>query len=175
MTEEKVCIKCNIVKTVTHFGRQSRDANRIRNVCHSCVYKSRKDSGYLIKNKHRINKQTENWKHKNPTGSRFRAMRGSDKKRGHFGTMTREEYNTITSKPCYYCGTRLDIGVDRKDNTIGHTYSNALPCCHKCNYLLSDLPMEAKEILKISLTKIKQLKIIEKWVVPTLRRRKADQ
>ena len=169
---KKVCIKCNNEKSLDKFDKQSRDKTKRRNVCNSCKYKTTKQSGYLDKNKLKRSKQIESWKKKNPQGSRFRAMRNSDKKRGHQGTMSREDYNILTDNKCYYCGRNEDIGLDRKDNSVGHTIINCVPCCHKCNYLLSDLPMEAKEILKESLTKINNLKIIDKWVIPTKRKKK---
>lgn len=172
---KKVCIKCGYTKEESKFDTQSRDKSKRRNVCNSCKYKSTKESGYLTKNKTIRSKQIEKWKSNNPQGNRFRSMRHSDKRRGHIDTMNRVEYDSITSKPCYYCGRKEDIGVDRIDNTLGHTLSNSLPCCHKCNYLLSDLPMEAKEIMKESLTRINNLKIIDKWVVPTKRKKKSKK
>lgn len=71
-------------------------------------------------------------------------------------TLTTEEFQEITSNPCFYCGappsrisragnhdrrydkTRtwgdyLYNGVDRKNNNIGYVPGNCIPCCKKCN------------------------------------------
>jgi 5-methylcytosine-specific restriction endonuclease McrA len=59
-----------------------------------------------------------------------------------------EEFVTITSKKCYYCGkppgqfltTRgasqshyIYNGIDRVDNSLGYTLDNVVPCCKQCN------------------------------------------
>ena len=69
------------------------------------------------------------------------------KKRGHTYELTEEEFKEITQKPCFYCGQEpnqiakyetknghyIYNGIDRKDNNIGYTYENSLPCCGLCN------------------------------------------
>jgi hypothetical protein len=39
--------------------------------------------------------------------------------------------------PCFYCG-HSEIygvnGVDRKDNAVGYTLENSVPCCATCNF-----------------------------------------
>ena len=61
--------------------------------------------------------------------------------------LTQEQFRSITSQSCHYCGadptpTRgvvlewsqyLCNGIDRKDNTIGYVKENCLPCCTTCN------------------------------------------
>jgi hypothetical protein len=47
-----------------------------------------------------------------------------------------EQYTTITKQPCYYCGVEIGTksgGLDRKDNSVGYTLENVLPCCRDCN------------------------------------------
>jgi hypothetical protein len=42
-------------------------------------------------------------------------------------------YETLLH-PCYYCGTIDEPrGLDRKDNDLGHTMDNCIPCCAVCN------------------------------------------
>lgn len=57
-----------------------------------------------------------------------------------------EEYVKLASAECYYCGAppdkvkkyfdeRVDYnGIDRKNNDIGYTIENSVPCCSECNY-----------------------------------------
>jgi hypothetical protein len=57
--------------------------------------------------------------------------------------LTEFEYKSIVQHPCYYCGTfkegKLFSGVDRKDQSIGYTVSNCVPCCEMCNYMKKSL------------------------------------
>jgi len=62
-----------------------------------------------------------------------------------------DEFKNITSKNCFYCGinpnkiskttnhTYLYNGIDRKNNSIGYTIENSLPCCTLCNKSKRDL------------------------------------
>lgn len=70
-------------------------------------------------------------------------------------TLTFEEFKIIISNNfCHYCGRELifhkhsrDWGknltrayqLDRKDNSIGYTFENSIPCCWTCNRLKSDI------------------------------------
>lgn len=66
--------------------------------------------------------------------------------RSIFCTISFEEFKFISSQSCHYCGTppeqrpsqrgRASIfasGIDRKDNSIGYTSENIVPCCTWCN------------------------------------------
>ena len=61
-----------------------------------------------------------------------------------------EEFIELVQKNCHYCGivpsnsTKtlthhsstefIYNGIDRKDNKLGYTKENSLPCCKQCNY-----------------------------------------
>ena len=60
--------------------------------------------------------------------------------------LTKEQTRNLIESDCYYCGNppSNDIGlhreirfiyqgIDRKDNTIGYTPDNVVPCCIVCN------------------------------------------
>jgi len=38
----------------------------------------------------------------------------------------------IANKVCYYCGFSSN-GIDRIDNSLGHSVKNSVPCCTECN------------------------------------------
>lgn len=84
-------------------------------------------------------------------------------------TLTFDQFKEITQQKCTYCGvlsahkskSRTGVyhynGIDRKDNSIGYTYENSLPCCAICNsvkgqYLSVD---EMKELMKNKVEKAK--------------------
>lgn len=60
--------------------------------------------------------------------------------------ITLEEFNSIRTKICYYCGKENTSshmnGVDRKNNTLGYTIENCVSCCGECNYMKGELDME---------------------------------
>jgi|694.fasta_scaffold128163_2 hypothetical protein len=48
-----------------------------------------------------------------------------------------DEFLKLIEKMCHYCGTKKDLwnGIDRKNNDIGYTLNNIVPCCYMCNML----------------------------------------
>lgn len=58
-----------------------------------------------------------------------------------------EDFIGFTKKPdCYYCGTALNwepykttgYKLDRKNNALGYSRDNCVPCCARCNRAKSD-------------------------------------
>jgi len=60
--------------------------------------------------------------------------------------LTYNQFSNLLDLECYYCGAspknslvqhgkQLEVyqGIDRKDNTIGYTPDNVVPCCIVCN------------------------------------------
>jgi hypothetical protein len=57
-----------------------------------------------------------------------------DRLHGRECTISSEEIRRLIEWPCFYCGTvELARGLDRVDNSIGHTIENVVPCCVFCN------------------------------------------
>jgi hypothetical protein len=48
--------------------------------------------------------------------------------------ITLQQFLSIVSQPCDFCGTNGPNGVDRWDNSIGYEFENCRPCCSPCNY-----------------------------------------
>ncbi len=76
--------------------------------------------------------------------------------------LTLEQFRIITSSNCHYCGRhpaedaryvdrRIPFphghyphnGIDRKNNGVGYTVANCVPCCIMCNYAKHTLSYEA--------------------------------
>lgn len=61
--------------------------------------------------------------------------------------LTVEQFRKLTSSVCFYCGQPpskiskiarsrkqyIYNGIDRKDNILGYTIENSIPCCEMCN------------------------------------------
>jgi len=60
--------------------------------------------------------------------------------------LTLDEYRAlIEGKNCTYCGCpvgKTGSGLDRQDNTLGYTPTNAVPCCYRCNVMKADLTVD---------------------------------
>lgn len=70
-------------------------------------------------------------------------------KRGYEYSITKEEFKSLVTSDCYYCGidyknSNKSIyndfwevrynGIDRVDNTKGYTTENCVSCCKNCNF-----------------------------------------
>ncbi len=90
--------------------------------------------------------------------------------------LSRNQFLTITSKNCHYCGSPpmnncvtfrkngvqksnggfIYSGIDRKDNEIGYILNNCVPCCDICNKAKRAMPyddfmMWIKRLVKFTL------------------------
>lgn len=77
---------------------------------------------------------------------RYRHCRNGAKRRGKVFALTLDEFESITSKLCAYCGcfsgVESYVGVDRLNNNLGYTKDNCVPCCDKCNRFKYTLSVE---------------------------------
>lgn len=67
--------------------------------------------------------------------------------------LTKEDFATITKRPCFYCGeepskifgmkgnngTYTYTGIDRIDSSKGYVKDNVIPCCWFCNKMKMNL------------------------------------
>lgn len=70
-------------------------------------------------------------------------------------SLTKEQFNELVVKNCFYCDlmptlknlTKVGIeipthGIDRVDNKKGYFYENCVPCCKRCNMTKMDMDIE---------------------------------
>lgn len=81
-------------------------------------------------------------KYRRTAKGRFKSLREGATPRGIPVEITLEQYVVITAaRVCIYCSRELPEfghGIDRKDNDIGYTLENSVPCCAECNSLKSN-------------------------------------
>lgn len=53
--------------------------------------------------------------------------------------LSKERFNEIIAKGCYYCDENENSGIDRLDSLVGYTITNSVSCCKMCNYLKGSL------------------------------------
>jgi hypothetical protein len=69
-------------------------------------------------------------------------------RRGREFSLNKDQFRALITQSCHYCanppnktsraysaqaGTFSHNGIDRKDNSLGYTVENSLPCCEDCN------------------------------------------
>ena len=146
--------KCNCGEIF--YERQNKILKRIG--CVSCTA-----SKSQIKRSFDKNGITQCWVKKRI----YRDYRASARKRGFTFDLTLDDFISISSGNCYYCGEEPSVypgdtqymnkicepwkrnGIDRVDTLKGYTKDNCVPCCSKCNYAKHDLKLdEFKEWIK---------------------------
>ena len=77
------------------------------------------------------------------------SVKSGAKKRGLEFSLTLDQYISIVSQNCYWCGEEPLLknpkaermptipapanGIDRLNNEVGYVYANCVPSCQKCN------------------------------------------
>ena len=84
-----------------------------------------------MKNKKKIAEDRK--KYNQTSHARYYDYRYSAKARGFAFDLSEAEFISIISSLCHYCGSNQYIGVDRKENNIGYSKENCVPCCFPCN------------------------------------------
>ncbi len=78
-------------------------------------------------------------KEKYAWGARWRKYVMYDKSHGYGEPVSFQEFKKIVQGvPCVYCAFPA-IGLDRIDNSKGHTADNVSPCCKECNFARRDI------------------------------------
>jgi len=99
------------------------------------------------------------------------------KRRGLDAPITLEELTEVARvKECHYCGEELfwprskhegyQTNLDRKNNALGYTKENVVPCCGDCNFLkgsrfsYEEFLLIAKSLRKIKATRLRATSIL---------------
>lgn len=129
---EKTCSKCLVLKKESDFGKTSSVLG-LCNICKPCM--AERQRLYRLANLERIKIKKRSIK------SRFTEYLSGSRKRSLVFELTFEEFEYLVTSKCHYCG-QDGHGVDRKDNSIGYTLENCLPCCSMCNFMKQDYTYE---------------------------------
>lgn len=138
------------MKTCQHCGAELTFMQRKNCAkCSSNAKRERNRQWHIDNKEHRSEKDKIN--HKSPS-YRWHLLKQNAKKRFLEVTITREQFEELSVRCCYYCEGFLDTDsgwgshIDRLDNYLGYTYSNSVSCCDFCNRIKQDLlsPIEAK-------------------------------
>lgn len=122
------------------YGRAWYEKNRERNAKRSKRWEeSNKErrvqitQKYVQSNREKVRKYNDEYSRS--LLGKYRVYKSVAKKKGNVFQITRDEFASILSKSCVYCGGTELIGIDRIDNRLGYTIENSAPCCKTCNYM----------------------------------------
>ena len=116
------CCGCNTVKPLDQFGKDRSKKDGYDRRCLDCIRKRGRENAYT------------------PRG-RYAHAKAVAKREEHPWELTFEQYTNLVSSLCTYCNGQVNptsIGLDRKDNALGYSVSNATPCCTRCNMMKGD-------------------------------------
>jgi hypothetical protein len=96
---------------------------------------------------------------------RYNTTKQNAKTRGiPFKLSTEEFEGLVKGKTCHYCHGELALAggsLDRKNNRLGYTRANCVPCCTNCNMLKGHLlSYEETKIVVDILRKIRKLDLV---------------
>lgn len=113
------------------------------------------DQKYYQENKERIKTKNRAYILAHPEGDRIRHRKYVRTSKGKYNTfcgyaqrrnlivgLDYDDFCSINSLPCFYCGGKLPetgCGLDRIDSSLGYLSNNVRPCCRICNQAKSDL------------------------------------
>lgn len=119
----RICQCCKRMLPVNEYYRNSYTADGYSGVCKYCQAHSLQ--------------------------GRYNMYRKGAKTRNLDFSLTRDEFDLVTSKVCYYCGEysgsyfdKKYSGIDRINSSIGYNMSNIVPCCEMCNRMKLDYDLD---------------------------------
>ncbi len=90
-------------------------------------------------------------------------IRKRDKEKGLKCDVDREYVESMLESSCLYCGSDRFIGLDRVDNSLGHTRDNTVASCRPCNILRRDVPFAAWLVIVPAVRKAKEAGLLDEW------------
>jgi hypothetical protein len=169
-TITKICRVCGKNKATSEFAEWAR--GRKRKICKLCysqekAIKHKIDRKNLQKNQN-INATRRAWRQNpkyRPTVI-FQDTRNGDKKKlGQTNDLTKEFIANLIKDGCHYCGeTKLQITLDRIDNSLPHNQNNVLSACVRCNLIRRELPFRCWVHIVPSIRSAKELGLFDDWV-----------
>jgi hypothetical protein len=142
------CVKCKIEKPLTNDFFH-RDKNRMGGLMYKCkdCEKGRKDKrDYKTRfaamsidalKRYKQRQAAYNRSEMGKCISAFKAYQTFDKRKGLMTDITKTDIVSARAELCMYCGSPA-TGLDRKNNSVGHTKENCVPACKECNVARMD-------------------------------------
>jgi hypothetical protein len=153
----RICRRCNQERDIDCFDKLPHGRRWVCSVCRNAAHK--RSSLEVDRENHR------RWRINRPHLAIMADCKKFDKKHGFCEFDLDSEFVlSLISTGCHYCGeTKLRMTLDRIDNAAGHTRTNVLPCCLRCNYIRGSMPFDAWMELVPAIRKAKELGLFGTW------------
>lgn len=145
------CNACGLSEPEVHFLlRKVNGLYYKRHLCRTCFNaanraKPDRKPTEIAKQRSSISKSLKRQKRGNVPAFIVMDSRKSDKKKGRDNDIDVDFVTSLLAEHiCTYCGeTELRMTLDRVDNALGHTRTNVVPACIRCNGIRANMPYEA--------------------------------
>lgn len=142
---KRTCKKCGEEKNIDDFLSDKNCRYGKTHTCKECAKIRRVElagskAKYDMERYKRTKKALAKLREENPELYKLRSYKAYDKKRGLETTIDIDFCKSEMRKPCFYCYHVDEAcnGLDRIDNSKGHTIENCIPCCTLCNMTRGD-------------------------------------
>ncbi len=142
----KTCTKCNLDKDESCFYKQKLGKDGLAAACKDCyrtVYVARtKTEKRKISRKRYDQSEKAKLARRKPNRLYSLCKKGAKERRLSFD-LTYEQFCSIRSLPCTYCGSIVTTpGIDRIDSSKGYVLENCVSCCVDCNLMKKEFTVE---------------------------------
>lgn len=153
----KCCGRCGDSKSSGAFQLCCRTKDGLSPYCSTCTHDIKSPAYRRYYRRHqgtiRAKARTKASRTKHTAQHKYNRYKSDSKRRQREFTLTYEQFNTIISQNCYYCGSNSSIGIDRCNSKLGYIINNCVPCCTVCNIMKGkmtklDFIEQAKRISK---------------------------
>jgi hypothetical protein len=168
---ERTCKKCKVELNVVENNFPTRLVNGkryYRHLCRKCFnkYTHQRSSSTGARYKRRL--ATLRIERQNATPRIvLRDCKGKDKKTGRFCDLDVAFVESLIEQGCLYCGaprSELRIGLDRVNNSLGHSKENVNPACTRCNLVRGNMPYAAWLVVSQGMRRARELNAFSDWV-----------
>lgn len=160
----KRCSRCHEIKPVTDFYKCSKSRSGFNWSCKPCDNAANKRSP---NRRISLKRYYQKWSKKpeNKAKMCLAAARKSDRKHNRSFNLMLSNVKDILLMGCSYCGATdpLQMTLDRIDCTEGHTVTNTVAACIRCQFIRRDMPVEAFRLLTPGIRKAMELGLFRDW------------
>lgn len=127
------------------YSREHAEEKRAYNQKHKEYFKQKRKE-YESQNVEKMREQRRRDRHK--LNARYLKYKLGAEERNLSFELTLDDFDRITSHPCFYCGELSEdefghkfVGIDRVNSDEGYVIANVIPCCAICNRMKSNYTM----------------------------------
>lgn len=161
-TAVKTCIVCNEEQNISNFSF-SKNIGYYSSYCKTCDVKRKQARVQKLSEieKEELKAYGRNWHYSHKAKSLFNVYNKFDFHKNLENDLTIEYLDEQLKLVCTYCGY-TSTGLDRLDNSKGHSQNNCVPCCWECNTAKMDnFTLEEMKIIGLAIKQVKDTRLCQ--------------